>query len=123
MDWNSILTEILLAIIGVVGTFFTYLINRYIKNEELKGIINSLNDLVRNSVLEVYQTYVEELKDKNIFDEEAQKEALKRCLDLINRNIPDNVEKWLKWNYADAEKYLKSLIEAQIGLLKNGGKN
>ena len=126
MDWNGIATEIILGVVGLVmsalGILITYLINKYIKNDELKGIINSLNELVRNSVLEVYQTYVEALKKGGIFNETAQNEALERCLVLINRNMPEKVHAWLEANYGDIEAYLKSLIESQIGLLKNQSK-
>lgn len=126
MDWNGIATEIILGVVGLVmsalGILITYLINKYIKNDELKGIVNSLNELVRNSVLEIYQTYVEALKKGGIFDEKAQNEALERCLALINRNMPEKVHAWLEANYGDIEEYLKSLIEAQIGLLKNQSK-
>ena len=52
MDWNGIATEIILGVVGLVmsalGILITYLINKYIKNDELKGIVNSLNELVRN---------------------------------------------------------------------------
>ena len=126
MDWNGIATEIILGLVGLVmsaiGVLITYIINKYIKNDELKGIVNSLNELVRNSVLEVYQTYVEALKKGGIFNETAQNEALERCLALINRNMPEKVHAWLEANYGDIEAYLKSLIEAQIGLLKNQSK-
>lgn len=126
MDWNGIATEIILGVVGLVmsalGILITYLINKYIKNDELKGIVNSLNELVRNSVLEIYQTYVEALKKGGIFNETAQKEAQERCLALINRNMPENVHAWLEANYCDIEAYLKSLIESQIGLLKNQSK-
>ena len=126
MDWNGIATEIILGVVGLVmsalGILITYLINKYIKNDELKGIVNSLNELVRNSVLEIYQTYVEALKKGGIFNETAQNEGLERCLALINRNMPEKVHAWLEANYCDIEAYLKSLIEAQIGLLKNQSK-
>lgn len=126
MDWNGIATEIILGVVGLVmsalGILITYLINKYIKNDELKGIVNSLNELVRNSVLEVYQTYVEALKKGGIFNETAQNEALERCLALINRNMPEKVHAWLQESFCDIDTYLKSLIEAQIGLLKNQSK-
>lgn len=126
MDWNGIATEIILGVVGLVistlGILITYLINKYIKNDELKGIVNSLNELVRNSVLEIYQTYVEALKKCGSFNETAQKEALERCLTLINRNMPEKVHAWLEASFCDIDTYLKSLIEAQIGLLKNQSK-
>lgn len=122
MNWNQIITELLLVLIGGLGTFITYLINKWVKDNELKTIINSLNEVVKNAVAETYQVYVEALKDKNEFTLEAQKQAVEKCLETIKANMPSKVESWLKSNFKDIEKYLKSLIEAQIGLLKNSGR-
>ena len=72
--------------------------------------------------MEVYQTYVEALKKAGNFDAEAQKLALERCLTLIKANMPKDIETWLKANYSNIESYLKSLVEAQIGFLKNNAK-
>lgn len=126
MNWSEIMTELFIGIIGVLisglGIFVTYLINKWVKNQEIKDIVSSLNDVVKKAVLETYQTYVEELKDKDIFDLEAQKIALNRALELIRVNLPSNVETWLKTNFTNFEDYLKGLIEAQIGELKNNGR-
>lgn len=122
MNWSEIATQIILSVLGVVisgvGVLLTYFINKYIKNDKLKTVLNSLNDLVRNSVAEVYQTYVEALKKGNMFDEKAQKEALERCLNIINTNMTKDIKEWLEANQSDIESYLKSLIEAQVALLK-----
>lgn len=123
MNWNSILTELIIGLIGVIisglGIYVTYLINKWIKDQELKDMINSLNEIIRNAVLEVYQTYVQELKDKNIFDKEAQKIALEQALKIIKENMPEKIEAWLKTNITNYQEYLIGLIEAQIGALKN----
>ncbi|MBQ6447100.1 MAG: hypothetical protein IJJ10_06510 [Bacillus sp. (in: Bacteria)] len=128
MNWNEIFTEIIIGISGIVisslGIIVTFLINKWVKNQEVKTIIESLNEVVRNSVLETYQTYVEEMKAKGIFDTEAQKIALEHALQQIRANMPDKVKSWLEANIQDINKYLRQLIEAQIGALKNsGGKN
>lgn len=126
MDWGEISTQLILGIVGVIisalGVIVTYLVNKYVNDAKLKSILNSLNNLVQNSVLEVYQTYVEALKKADSFDAEAQKLALERCLALIKANMPKDIETWLKANYSNIESYLKSLIEAQIGLLKTKAK-
>lgn len=123
MNWGEIGTQVILSIIGIiisaVGVIVTYLVNKYVSDAKLKSILTSLNTLVQNSVLEVYQTYVEALKKAGNFDAEAQKIALERCLALIKVNMPKELETWLKSNYSDIESYLKSLIEAKIALLKN----
>ena len=125
MNWNEIGTEIILSCVGVLfsalGVFVTYLINKYVKDQKIKDIVNSLHQLVRDSVLEVYQLYVEELKKNDNFNRDAQKLALSRCLELIKTNMSNEVKTWLEANYSDINAYLKSLIEAQIGALKNSG--
>ncbi len=122
MNWESILTEIILSIAGIVftalGGLVSYWISKKIKDDKLKTIMTSLNEVIKNAVLETYQTYVEELKDKNMFDEKAQKKALERCLTIIKTNMPLEVKNWLEANYDDITAYLKGLIEAQIALLK-----
>ena len=126
MNWGEIGTQVILSILGIIfsalGVFVTYLVNKYVNDNKLKTILSSLNTLVQNSVLEVYQTYVEALKKAGSFDAEAQKLALERCLALVKANMPKDLETWLKSNYSDIESYLKSLIEAQIGLLKSKAK-
>lgn len=125
MDWNEIGTQVILGIIGILitglGTLITYLINKYVKNDQLKSIISSLNQTVQNAVLETYQTYVEALKKDGMFNAEAQKEALNKALENIKTNLPADVMNWLKENYDDIDAYLKTLIESCIGLLKNQG--
>ena len=125
MDWAEIGTQVILGIIGVLitglGTLITFLINKYVKNDKLKTILSSLNETVRNATSEVYQTYVEALKDKDMFDEKAQKEALDKALVIIKTNLPVDVMNWVKENYSDIDSYFKSLVEAAIGLLKNTG--
>lgn len=127
MNWAEIGTQIIVGIIGVLltglGTLITFLINKYIKNDKLKTILSSLNETVRNAVSEVYQTYVEALKKDGMFDAEKQKEALNKALEIIKTNLPTDVMNWVKENYSDIDSYLKSQIEAAIGLLKNCAKS
>lgn len=127
MDWGQILTEIILSAIGVIfsalGVFITYLINKHVKNESLKATVNSLHELIKNSVLNVYQTYTQELKEKNIFNEAEQKAALDKALALIEQNATPEIKAWLTNNTKDVKAYLISMIEASIADLKNKGGN
>lgn len=122
MNWESILTEIILSIAGIVisalGALLTYWISKKIKNDKVKTIVTELNEVVKKAVLEVYQVYVEELKEKNAFDPSAQKKALSRALEIIKTNLSTEVLNWLETNFLDVEKYLTGLVEAQIALLK-----
>ena len=102
MDWAEIGTQVILGVIGVLvtglGTLITFLINKYVKNDQLKRILASLNETVRNATSEVYQTYVEALKDTNMFTEAAQKKALEKALVIIKNNLPADVMAWVKEN-------------------------
>ena len=112
MNWAEIGTQVILGIIGVLitglGTLVTILINKFVKNDKLKNILSSLNEVVQKAVSEVYQTYVE---------------ALNKALEIIKANAPTDLMNWLKENYSDVDAYLKSQIEAAIGLLKNSAKS
>ena len=125
MDWAQIGTQLVLGVIGVLitalGTVITYVINKYVKDARLKNILSSLNETAKNAASEVYQTYVEALKDKNMFTKEAQKEALNKALEIVKNNLPGEVMQWVTDNYSDIDAYFKSLIESAIGLLKNTG--
>lgn len=127
MNWAEIGTQVILGIIGILltglGTLITFLINKYVKNDKLKTILSSLNEVVKNAVSEVYQTYVEALKKDGMFDADAQKEALNKALEIIKANLPNDVMTWVKENYSDIDSYFKSQIEAVIGLLKNNAKS
>lgn len=124
MNWNEVGTQMILWVLGIIfsglGAFVTYLINKYVKNNNAKNILNSLLTLVKNSVLEIQQTYVDTLKKQGSFDIKAQKIALEKCYDKVIANMPKEMENWLRNNYNDIETFIKGLIESQIGLLKVG---
>ena len=115
---NEIYSKLITLVISLLGVYLTYLINKLVKNKELKDILLSFHDLIRNSVLNIQQTYVDALKKCGNFSPEAQKEALERCLELVKANMPNDIKSWLQANYSDIDAYLKSQIEAQIAELK-----
>lgn len=123
MNWNEIGTQLIIAIgsilISGAGLLVTYFINKFIKNDKLKRLMNELTVLVQNSVNEVYQTYVDDLKKGGVFNKECQKEALTKALELMRNNMSADLSKWLNENHTNVTEYLKGLVEAQIGLLKN----
>ena len=66
------------------------LINSKIEDKKAANYLSTIVNLVGDSVKTVYQTYVESLKNQNIFTEEAQKEALDRCMNTIKAQLaPD----------------------------------
>ena len=122
MNWESIFTQIILGIVGIVisavGAYVSYWISTKIKDDKLRRVVSSFNDLVRKAVLIVYQTYVEGLKCAGKFGEEEQRIALSKALEIIKKEMTPDVENWLKETQTDLTGYIKSMIEAQIALQK-----
>ena len=122
MDWSNIATQIILGIVGALitglGTVITLLINKYVKNKETAAMLSNISEIVMKCVQETYQTYVQELKDKDIFDAEAQKTALNNCIANIKSLLTTEMSDYLSKNYADVEKFLKTLVESAINTLK-----
>lgn len=131
-ELGTALTPILTSLISVLVAFLIRLIN--IKVTELKGkvddkteykYIEMISNTVTKCVTEINQTYVENLKDKNMFTAAAQKEAFNNCLKSIENLLPDECKKYITETYKDLEAYLKVQIEAEVNKQKmpRGGSN
>lgn len=124
---NEIMTKLIIAAISLVftilSTIATYLINKYVKNNEAKTMMLVLTDLAKSAVLNIQQTYVDDLKKNKQFDFEAHSIALEKCINTIKTNMPTKVENWLKSNHLDENKYLTMLIEAAIKEMKGDATN
>ena len=93
---NQIFQVCLIPLLGVLTTFFVKWFQA--KSKELQGTtddvllnkyIQMLTDTISTCVIATNQTYVEALKDKNAFDEAAQKEAFKRTSDAVLAILSD----------------------------------
>lgn len=72
-------------------------------------------EAVEDAVTAVNQTFVEELKNKNLFDKEKQEEAFERALegtiDALSRETVDFINN----TYGDINIWLIDKIEAAVG--------
>ena len=122
MDIMSIIQSAISVIITGLITFATskliQLINSKIEDKKAANYLSTIINLVGDSVKAVYQTYVESLKNQNIFTEEAQKEALDRCMSRIKSQLAPELINYITTNFGDLERYLKTLIESTIYTLK-----
>ncbi len=123
LDFTSIILSCVSIILTALATWgvkkLTDWLNIKIKDTQIKNILTDAIETLTNIVKEVYQTYVESLKNKNLFDEDAQKEALKRALEQAKIELSDEVMDFLKNNKIDVESWLKTQIESIIYDLKN----
>lgn len=129
MDWMNLLQQIFeVCIIPLLGILTSYAIV-FIKNKsnELKEVtdnelykkyIDLLQDTIVRCVIATNQTYVENLKNKNAFDKEAQEEAFKMTYDAVMVILTDDAKDYLNNAVGDLQLYVTKLIEAQVNMSK-----
>lgn len=114
---------------GAVGTILTGLaswgsimlttwLNSKIKDKKLKEMATKLLDIVTRAVMTVTQTFVSTMKSAGKFTEEAHQEAMKKCKEIVDSQLTQELRDYLKDNYKDPDSYLTSLIESTILGLK-----
>ena len=129
MDWVMILNQIfqvaILPLIGACAVYLVTLINakkkeieESIENEKAKEYLNMLNETITNCVITTSQTYVEALKNKNAFDEEAQKAALQMTFDAVMAIISEDAKMYLMKLVGDLNQYIYTGIESQVAVTK-----
>jgi hypothetical protein len=78
-----------------------------------------INSTVEDCVIATNQNYVEALKNQNMFDAEAQKEAFKKTFDAVKSLLSQEAIEYLTEMAGDADLYISTLIEAEVN--KNKG--
>lgn len=128
--WLEFLKDVLevciVPIIGVVAAYVIAFVNKKkdqmvakSEDENLEKYIELLGALVVDCVKATQQTYVEALKGKDLFDENAQKEAFDMTFKAVKNLLSDKALKYLNEAFADLDEYIKFKIEAEVN--KNKG--
>lgn len=129
MNWLELLQKIFdVCIIPLLGILTSYAIV-FIKNKsnELKEVtdnelykkyIDLLQDTIVRCVIATNQTYVENLKNQNAFDKEAQEKAFKMTYDAVMIILTDDAKDYLNNAIGDLQVYVTKLIEAQVNMSK-----
>ena len=89
-------------------------INKNSSNELANHIRWEVESAVEDAVMAVNQTFVEELKKKNLFDKEAQEEAFDRALDGTLKALSQSTVEFINNTYGDITIWLKDKIEAAV---------
>lgn len=129
MDWMNLLQQIfevcIIPLLGILTTYFIVFIKN--KSNELKEVtdnelyrkyIDLLQDTIVRCVIATNQTYVENLKNKNAFDKEAQEEAFKMTYNAVMVILTDDAKEYLNNAVGDLQLYVTKLIEAQVNMSK-----
>ena len=129
MDWMEILQPavqmIVTAIVGLLASIAITAIEtkkkeilQRMKDERARKYVEMVTDTIKKCVLATNQTYVESLKDQNIFDEAAQKEAFRRTYEAVLDILTGDAINFISEVYGDVEGYITNSIEAQVNLWK-----
>lgn len=129
MDWLEILTKIFeVCIIPLLGVATAYAV-QFIKvksaeinskhdNILLEKYINMLSNTITECVIATNQTYVEALKEQNLFDVEAQKQAFNLTYASVMKILNKEAKEYLSNIYGDLETYITNQIEATVNSCK-----
>lgn len=116
----------------IILPLFTALIAQLIgwiqakKEESLKQTENiicqkylkMLTTTIEDCVIATNQTYVNKLKDQNLFTPEAQKEAFNLTYEKIVSLLTEEAQYYLNEILEDLESYIKIQIEASVNINK-----
>jgi hypothetical protein len=90
-----------------------------IENEHISTVLEQVVSMVCNCVQKTTQTFVDELKKKGEFTEEAAKEAFKMTKDTAISMLSLEAADIITNVYGDVDIYLDTLIEALVKQLKD----
>lgn len=116
----------LTALLTVLAKFIISFVNAKIseiklktQNDLLNKYLDMVNKTVEDCVIATNQTYVEALKNQNMFDAAAQKEAFNKTFEAVKSLLSEEAIAYLTEMAGDADLYLSTLIEAEVN--KNKG--
>ena len=115
--WSAV-GVIITGLLSWATTALVGLLNSKIKDTKVKKWATDIAQIVMNSVMTITQTYVDNLKKENAFTKEAQQEAFRKCLELVQIQITPELKKYIEDNFGDMQVYLKTQIEAMIKSFK-----
>lgn len=129
MDWLQIANEVCQTLLPLVLMALSITLVSYINKKLEEGKKKSDSDItdkyltmlqgtIEDAVFATTQTYVEALKNKNMFDKEAQQHAFNLTYDAIMKVLTDDAKKYLETAVGDLETYITNKIEATIKLSK-----
>ena len=125
---NYCLYIVLTVILPVVATYAVNLINAKIKestiieeatkNENVSNLVKDALSNVMDAVLYVNQTFVDTLKKKGEFTEEAWDEAKKTAYNAAIETISEESKNAVIMMYGSFDKWLQLKIESSVNMAK-----
>lgn len=118
MNWKDLLIYIIQTLCGLVITvgitFLFVLLRKKVKDEKLARLLTRVENIVKQTVILVNQTYVDALKEEGLFDKQAQKIAFDMCKEKVLDMLNDEAITAIEETFCDYEEWLRTLIEAYV---------
>ena len=118
---NIVLSAVSLLVTGLVGwgvSVFTNWLNTKIADKKMATHLTHVTHIVTDAVMNIYQSFVETLKTNGKFDANAQMEAKKAALEIINSQLTPELTSYIQANFGDVQAWLGNKIESVIYGLK-----
>lgn len=125
MNWSDLLYIVVTAAVGLLSTVATIWIKQKMglakqnaKSDQEVKYLSMLESTVVNCVLTTNQTFVNNLKKEDMFNEAAQKAAFSMTYQAVMNTLSADVQKFLNEAYKDVPTLVTQMIEAQINKSK-----
>ncbi|MEG1756756.1 MAG: hypothetical protein RR297_11595 [Clostridia bacterium] len=130
-NWTEVLSYLLYGVLTVVSAIVTKYVVPWlktvtaektakIKNDKIRTGLDEALDAVLTAVTFTNQTYVESLKNKNIFDAEAQKTAFTKSWCMAEALLTETAKNALVAIYGGVDGWLTAKIEQTTHDVKKG---
>lgn len=122
MTWNDVVmyainTMFKLLIVAVIP-YLCRLLRAKLKNDTQVKYLSLFEDIVKDAVGQVQQTYVANMKAENLFDLEAQRTAFDMVKSTVVNSMNQKMMDVVTEAIGDFDEYLRNKIEAQVYSLK-----
>ena len=126
MGWNEILMYIIETVLKlVVAVAIPYgfnILRKKLQNDTQIKYLGKFEQLVADAVNQVQQTYVANLKAQDMFDKEAQMEALAKVKATVINMMNDRMQEIVIDAVGDFDTYMRNLIESEVFKIKTNNK-
>lgn len=122
MTWNEVIMYIIETVLKlIVVVLIPYLFNMVrvrLQNDTQIKYLGRFEQLVKDAVSQVQQTYVENMKAENLFDEKAQIEAFDMVKSTVLSMMNERMIAIVMEAVGDFDEYMRNKIEAEVFAIK-----
>ena len=122
LSWSNILLAIISMVLTTASSVFIPIgvawAKSKIKDAKVAKYVGRIGDIIVDAVIATNQTYVDSLKDKDLFDAAAQKIAFEKTKSIVLALVNSEAKAVIVEAYGDFDAWLISKIESTVGQVK-----